>query len=243
MHDDYQNGLRTPPRKSRANFYVVQGDAGAMGRDDGLEKLAGVTGAGAVMRVTTTASRRACSPKLQPTGSRRSRRIRRIGRDSRSGWKSRPSKAGVTIHARPAAAVSRVAPGPRLQPPAGQAGLGVPKDMLANQAAYTDLQLRAAAIVQRGTGDKMIVLVQAEPVDPAVKIKAMKVGFFDANNKGGSTRSDAGRDLSDHDLHVRPAGHTGFAWRPPMPTGKSGAVDIKVNTALDDGRSASSSAA
>jgi hypothetical protein len=35
-------------------------------------------------------------------------------------------------------------------------------------------------------GDKMNVLVQAEPIDPSVKIAAMKIGFYDANGKGNT---------------------------------------------------------
>jgi hypothetical protein len=102
--------------------------------------------------------------------------------------------------------------------------------MLATTAPFTDLQLRALAIAQRGAGDKMNVLVVAEPVDPAAKITAMRVGFFDANNKGASV--DAPQIATYPITTVLPlaAGQYRIRVAATDASGKSGAVDIKLDT-------------
>jgi hypothetical protein len=101
-----------------------------------------------------------------------------------------------------------------------------------SQAQFTDLALRAVATVQRGQGDQMTVLVQAEPVDPTVKITSMKVGFFDANNKGGSTDP---KQIATYPITV-PMSVAPGQYRVRVAAqdsaGKSGAVDVSLNTTL-----------
>jgi len=228
---DQYNSLAAATAGARVNMYVVQGDAGAMGRDSGLENLAGVTGAGAVMRVAGDGfAARVLSESsaywvatLAPDPSDKPNQSQRL--------ELKTTKEGVTIHTRPEVMMSRPgnAAGPAAPPAAGKAGTPL-KDIVTQSAAYTDLQLRAYAFAQRGTGEKMNVLVQAEPVDPSVKLTAMRIGFFDANGKGGAV--DAPQVAAYPITTGLPLGMGQYRIRVAATdsTGKSGAVDIKIDT-------------
>jgi hypothetical protein len=104
--------------------------------------------------------------------------------------------------------------------------------MIGRDQAYTDLQLRAQAVVQRGAQDKMNVLVFAEPVDPTVKLTAMRVGFFDANNRGSSL--DAPQVATYPVAVALPLGAGDYRIRiaATEASGKGGAVELKLNTNL-----------
>jgi hypothetical protein len=216
----------------RASFYVVQGDAGVLSRDQGLDQLAGTTGAGQVMRV----SGEGFAPRVLSEAS--AYWVATIAPDpaDKPGQAQRlevkANKDGVTIHARASAAVARVAPGAAPAAAAAGAKAATPKDMLASQAAYTDLQLHAAVIVQRGQGDKMNLIVQAEPVDPSVTISAMKIGFFDANNKGGSIDAPQVKTYPISAPMAVAAGQYRVRVAATDSAGKAGAVDVPVNTTL-----------
>jgi hypothetical protein len=227
--DQYQS-IPAQAAAARANFYVVQGDPSSMGRDPGLENLAGATGAGAVLRVTNEGF----APKvlaessaywlatLAPDPSDKPNQSQHL--------EVKAVKEGVTVHARAEVMMSRPVNAAGAVPaPAGKSGAS-PKDMVGSSAPYTDLQLRAYAFAQRGTGDKMNVLVQAEPIDPSVKITAMKVGFFDAAGKGGAVDPP---QIANYPITVGlPVGIGQYKIRVAATdsTGKSGAVDIKIDT-------------
>jgi hypothetical protein len=215
--------------EARANVYVVQGDPGTMGRNNGLETLAGVTGAGQVMRVTGDGF----APRVLAEASNywvatiAPDQADRVGQAQR--LEVRTKRDGVTIHARAAAAVSRVAPAAAAKP-----GTTSPKDMISSTAQFTDLQLRAAAIVQRGAGDKFNVLIQAEPVDPTVKINSMRVGYFDQNNKGGSLDSPKAQSYPITTAFAVAPGQYRVRVAATDDSGKSGAVDVMMNAGLTD---------
>jgi len=219
--------------ESRVNMYVVQGESATQGRNDGLEALAGVTGAGLVMHVTGEgiAPRILADASMYWVATVAPDPADKPGQAQRLEVKA--VKDGVTIRARGSAAPSRAAmAAPAAAGGAAKPGAASPKDMVASQAQFTDLQLRAAAVVQRGAGDQMQVLIQAEPVDPSVKISAMKVAFFDSNNKGGSVDPKqtstypitVPMSLAPGQYRVRVAAQDS--------TGKSGAVDLPLNVAL-----------
>ena len=228
VDEDYKR-VADAAAESRANFYVVQGDQSVMGRNDGLEQLASLTNAGAVIRVTGDG----IAPRILSESA--SYWVATVAPDpaDRVGQAQRleiTPKAGVTVKARGFAAPSRIAiAGPAAGAKPGNASIN---DMLGSQAAYTDLQLRALAWVTRGAGDQMNVLVQAEPVDPTVKIQSMKVGFFDAANKG---RSAEPKSLATYPVTL-PMSVTAGQYRIRVAAtdsnGKSGAVDVPLNTAL-----------
>jgi hypothetical protein len=212
----------------RATFHVVQGDSGVMGSDQGLDQLAGVTGAGQVMRVSGDGF----APRVLADSS--TYWVATIAPDpaDRPGQAQRlevkVSRAGVTVHARSSAAVPRMAPAAAAAKP----GAASPKDMISSPAQFTDLQLRAAAIVQRGVEDKFTILVQAEPVDPAVKITAMRVGYFDQTNKGASLDSPKATTYPITTAFAVTAGQYRVRVAATDANGKSGAVDVTVNTAF-----------
>lgn len=214
---------------ARVNVYIVQGDPGTMGRDTGLENLAGVTGAGQVMRVVAEgfAPRVLAEAStywvatLAPDPSDRPGQAQRLD--------VKAVREGVTMHARASAAVSRAAAAPA----AAKSGSATPKEMIATMAPFTDLQLRAMAYVSRGQGEKMNMLVFAEPVDPTVKIAAMRIGYFDQANKGASTDAP---QVATYPIAMGPlpldAGRYRVRVAATDTSGKSGAVDVTVNAAL-----------
>lgn len=229
VQPDQYSSLPGVTSGARANMYVVQGDPSG-GRDSGLDNLAGVTGGGAVMKVigdgfaprVLSESSAYWIATLAPDPGDKPNQSQRL--------ELKTTKEGVTIHTRPEVMMSR--PGNAAgaaAPAAGKAGTAL-KDIAAQQAAFTDVQLRAYAFAQRGAGDKMNVLVQAEPVDPSVKLTAMKVGFFDASGKGGVVDAPQvanypitiGLPVTSGQYRIRVAATDS--------NNKSGAVDIKLDT-------------
>ena len=212
----------------RANFYVVQGDPSTMGRDNGLENLAGVTGAGQVGRVTSDgfAPRALAESSTYWVATLAADPTDRPGQAQR--LEVKVARDGVTVQSRAAAAVSRVAP-----PAPAKSGSASPKEMIATDAKFTDLQLRATAYVSRGQTDKMNVLVFAEPVDPTVKITAMRVGYFDQSNKGASTDAP---QIATYPIATGPlpvgVGPYRIRVAATDASGKNGAVDVNIDTTL-----------
>ncbi|HEX5070860.1 MAG TPA: hypothetical protein VFV78_11660 [Vicinamibacterales bacterium] len=227
--DDF-NSVTSTLSAARANLYVVQGDS-AVGRDAGMENLASVGGG------STASVLRVANEGFAP----------RVLQDSSTYWVAtlapdpsdkpgvsqrlelKTTKEGVTIRTRPEVMMSRPGNAAGAGAAAGKAGTPL-KDIASQQASYTDLQLRAYAFSQRGAGDKMNVLVQAEPVDPSVKLTAMKIGFFDAAGKG--TVVDATQVATYPITTGLPVGAGQYRIRVAATdsTGKSGAVDIKLDT-------------
>jgi hypothetical protein len=211
-------------------MYIVQGDPGVMGRDAGMDSLAGVTGAGQVMRTSGDGF----APRVLADAS--AYWVATVAPDptDRPGQAQRlevkANREGVTVHVRAFAAPSRTAMAGASAP--AKSGTVSPKDMIATDAKFTDLQLRALAYVSRGQADKMTVMVLAEPVDPTVKIAAMRVGFFDQANKGGSL--DAPQIATYPITTALPLAPGQYRIRVAATdtSGKSGAVDVMVNAAL-----------
>jgi hypothetical protein len=213
-------------------MYVVLGDS-ALGRDPGLDNLAGVTGGGAVMRVANEgfAPRVLADASsywvatLAPDPSDKPNQSQRV--------ELKTAKEGVTVHTRPEAMLARPSNAAgAAAPAAGKAG-APPKEMVASSAAYTDLQLHALAIVQRGAGQKLNVLILAEPADLTTKITAMRVGFYDQNNKGGALDSPSIPTFPI--TTVLPPVDPGMYRMRVAATdaaGKGGAVDLKVDASL-----------
>ena len=231
VNEDY-NVMAGAVTASRVNLYIVQGDPGTMGQDSGLQNLAGVTGAGQVLRVVEEgfAARVLADSSAYWVAS--------IAPDpgDRPGTQRLELKAareGVTVRTRPEALIPRPAAAAGAKPGGGGGGgAKTPKEMLATTAPFTDLQLRAVAYSTRGAADKMNVLVYAEPVDPTVKITAMTVGFFDQAGKGGSLPAPQIANLPITTLLPLGIGEYRLRVAATDSTGKSGAVDVPVNTAL-----------
>ncbi len=231
--DDF-NSVTSTLSSARANMYVVQGDS-AVGRDAGMENLASAGGG------STASVMRVANEGFAP----------RVLQDSSTYWVAtlapdaadkpgvsqrlelKTTKEGVTIRTRPEVMMSRPgnAAGAGAAASAGKAGTPL-KDIAAQTASYPDVQLRAYAFAQRGVGDKMNVLVQTEPVDPSVKLTAMKIGFFDSTGKGPVVDIDAAKLATFPITSGLPVGMGQYRIRVAATdsTGKSGAVDVKIDT-------------
>lgn len=209
----------------RANFYVVQGDVGVMDRNDGLDNLAGVTGAGQVLRVVNEgfAPRVLADSSAYWVATVAADPSDRPGQAQR--LEVRTTRENVTIHARAEFAISK-------QAAQAKSGTVSPSDMLKTTAPFTDLQLRALAYHARGEADKMTVLVMAEPVDPAVKIAAMRIGFFDQSGKGSSTNPPQIATYPITTALPLNAGPYRIRVAATDASGKSGAVDVNIDTNL-----------
>ena len=78
----------------------------------------------------------------------------------------------------------------------------------------------------------MNVIVYAEPIDPTVKITALTVGFFDQTGKGGSLPAPQIATMPITTILPLGVGEYRLRVAATDSTGKSGAVDVPVNTAL-----------
>ena len=238
MTNDHDRALSTSVAQTRVNMFVVQGDESVAGRDDGLENLAGVTSAGPVLRVTgqglsrvnaETAAYYAATVKAEA--------------DDRPGMQRlelKVIKEGVTTRSRADVAIGR-STGPAAGAPAAKAGSASVADMLRTaNASYTDLQLRATAIVSRAKDGRVGVMTLVEPVDPAVKLKELTAGVVDMNvtpNRITPYKADekqlAARPVSM--IMDAPPGKIKVRVVALDESGKGGAVDVEVSTDLATG--------
>lgn len=236
LTDDYRL-IGVAAAAARANVYIVQGDPAATARDTGLENLAGTTGAGQVMRVVEEG--------FAP----------RVLADSSSYWlatlapdpSDRPgppqrleikvAKEGVSVRARNEVGIG-VRSSSAAAGPAKPGAAVTPRDMVraAASASFTDLQLRALVFTSRGAADKTTALVFTEAVDPATKITALSVGYFDQNGQGGSVaaKDDQLKAATIAMPMVLGPGNYRIRVAATDASGKAGAVDINVDTALTE---------
>jgi hypothetical protein len=160
--------------EARAHVYVVQADLTPMQRSDGLENLAGVTGAQVLVlaaagetglnriAVETSASYIAA---FQPEPSERNGKPHRV--------EVRVTRPDVTVRAGAQVVIAR--------PEAGSARTAAtPRDMLRAAAVYRDLPLRVAAFPSRDTGDRIKLVAIGEVGDPAARLTAAALGVYDA---------------------------------------------------------------
>ena len=160
---------------ARANVYIIQQDPNVSQRDEGLENLAGVTGAGRVLQIggtTPPLARIASETSAYYVASFEPENNDRPGQPVRMELKV--ARDGVTTRARNDAVLTKAAAG-------GKPGAAVqPRDMMREARAFRDLPVRAVAYASRAGADKMVVLVMGEPADPSVKLTAATAAVIDA---------------------------------------------------------------
>jgi hypothetical protein len=219
-------------------MYVVQGDESYQGRDNGLENLAGVTSAQAVLRVTgaglsrvnaESAAYYVATVKAEPEDRAGVQRL-----------ELKVVKEGVTTRARSDVALGRSA-GPAAGAPAAKPGSASAAEMLRTvNGSYTDLQLRGTAIVSRGKDGRFGVMTLVEPADPSVKLKELTAGVVDLNvtpNRITPYKADE-KQLAARPISMvmdAPAGKIKVRVAAVDESGKGGAVDIDVSTELAAG--------
>jgi hypothetical protein len=177
-NSDYQR-VPTALAASRARLYVVHATETVAGRNDGLETLAGVTGAGAVIRLAANDAPLARIPKetaahyvvtfeVEPA--------ERTGQLSRV--EIRTARQGATIRATNEMAMSKAdTAAPSAAMATDLAG------MLKSSAAFTALPLRGAAFFPtrlEGTGIRILAMLEA--VEPGVKFTGAGAGLIDSKN-------------------------------------------------------------
>jgi hypothetical protein len=233
--NDHYRVLQGAVAQTRVNMFVVQGDEGYTGRDDGLENLAGVTSAGPVLRVTGPALARVnAESAAYYAATIKGESDDRAGQTQRLELKV--NKEGVTTRSRSDVAFMRA--GPAAGAPAAKAGSASAAEMLRTaNVSYTDLQLRATAIVSRAKDGRVGVMALVEPVDPAVKLKELTAGVVDMNvtpNRIAPYKADekqlVARPVSM--LMDAPPGKVKVRVAAVDESGKGGAVDVEISTDL-----------
>jgi hypothetical protein len=163
--------------EARAHVYVVQADLTPMQRSDGLENLAGVTGAQVLVlaaagetglnriAVETSTSYIAA---FQPEPSERNGKPHRI--------ELRVTRPNVTVRAGTQIVIARAETGTARR-------AVTPRDMLRAATAYRELPLRVAAFPSRDAGDKIKLVAVGEVGDAATRLAAAALGVYDANGR------------------------------------------------------------
>jgi hypothetical protein len=235
--NDHFRVLSSSVAATRVNMFVVQGDESYTGRDDGLENLAGVTSAGAVLRVTGPGLAR-----INAESSAYYVATVKAEADDRPNQTQRLElkvlKEGVTTRARNDVAFVRNA-GPAAGAAAKPAASSSSAEMLrVSNGTYTDLQLRATAIVARAAGGKLGIMTLIEPVDPSVKLKELTAGVVDlAAGKIFPIKADE-KQLIARPIAIPMSADPGkikVRVAAVDDSGKGGAVDVEISTDLASG--------
>jgi hypothetical protein len=193
----------------RANFYVLQpadigmsgsawratiggvGDRGSDNPLEGIEHLAGVTGAarlpldaagtGSLLRVARESSAHYLA-ELEPVSSEVFGRSRSLA--------VRVGRRGLTVRARPEITFAE-----SMQPASTRLTVS---DLLASTEAFTDLQLRIGGFTVRDADGRLRVGVVVEPADPAASLAS--VGAILIEGDGRVAARWFGRDASERPL-------------------------------------------
>jgi hypothetical protein len=164
--------------EARAHVYVVQADLTATQRSDGLENLAGVTGAQVLVlaaageaglnriALETSASYIAA---FQPDPSERNGKPHRI--------ELRVTRPDVTVRAGTQIVIARAETG------AARRAAVTPRDMLRAATAYHELPLRVAAFPSRDASDKIKLVAVGEVGDATAKLAAAALGVYDVKGR------------------------------------------------------------
>jgi hypothetical protein len=182
---------------ARANVYVVQFEdvmvqpgviepgaiaEGQFGGGDsltgGLEHLAGVTG-GELLRAGGT-------------GEEAMKRLARemsahyVASIDAAPFGRRPTTQKLEVQVARADVVVRARPEIRIVRGSGRGArrpTTSPRDMLRAPRAFRELPLRAAGYASRDRGDRLKIVVVAEPVDPSAELTAAMAGLFDTTGR------------------------------------------------------------
>jgi hypothetical protein len=220
---DQYNVLGPAAANARVNFYIVQGDEGITGRDNGLDQLSGALHTGLVLRTSEPGLSRIIAEAsgyymatVQPDPTDRLGQTQRL--------EVKVNKEGVTTLARADAVPTAKS---------GRGGTPSTRDMVATTSPFTDLQLRATAVASRGQGGKMTVLALAEAVDPSVKLTSLTaVIVAPGAGKAAFVANADDKQLANRPVVVALAADPGkYRLRVAAvdSTGKAGAVDYDLD--------------
>jgi hypothetical protein len=212
---------------------VINSDNAVSQRDEGLETLASVTGAGTVLRM-------AGNPDL----------LQRIAAETSAYYKAivdaegsdragqgqrlelRVAREGVTTRFRPEVVATASAAAGAAKPGAKVA----PGDMLRNTSAFTDLPVRTVGVPSRDVEGRIKVAVFSEPVDPSTKLTAAAVGLISPEGKFTPAVIDQ-KQMGSYPIvtaHSVAPGTYRLRFAAVDASGKAGAADYQVNATLTD---------
>jgi hypothetical protein len=159
----------TAAAASGARLYIIE-PVGLSNQTEGLEHLAGVTGA---VRYTLGGQGENAFTRIlretsgfyrltfEPEASQRNGNMHRV--------ELRASRPDVTVRVRPSIRIDR-----------SDARAGEPKELLRQTTVYRDLPLRVTGFTSRETGQtKLKVVALGEPIDSATALTAAAVGLID----------------------------------------------------------------
>ena len=212
---------------ARAQLYVIQQDPSVTTANEGLENLAGATGAGQVLRMADASGGlvRVLAETsghyvatIEADASDRSTQSQRL--------EVRVTRTGVSTRAR-----LELAP-PAAKPAAGKGPAATPQQMLRDVRAYRDLPLRAVGYASRGASGRMTVIAIGESADPAAKIAAAAIGLVDVASGKLVAQSTAGeKELAQPTIVIATAAPPGtyrLRFAAVDATGRGGAADYEV---------------
>ena len=238
---DLYQGVGQALAVARANLFVVQGDPSftatterTRNEQQGLESLAAL-GGGNMLRATPTGLSRVPSESasyyvatIAPESSDRSAVVRLEVRSKREGVTIR-SRSDVSLGARTGAPAAG-------GPAAGPQKPATVNDMVTTTAPFTALPLRTTAIASRGQADKMAVFTMTEPIEPGVKLTALRAVLFDpATSKSAFVADANAQQLAARTVSLPMAVAPGkYRLRVAAvdDKGRAGAVDHEVDTTL-----------
>jgi hypothetical protein len=227
--DAFQN-VGAAAAAARAHVYVVQADLTVLQRSDGLENLAGVTGAqvlvlaaageNALNRIAleTSASYVAA---FDPEPNERNGQTHRL--------EVRVTRPDVTVRAGTQIPIARADARVARKGPAN------PRDLLREATVHRDLPLRVAAFPSRDAAEKVKVVALGELVDPSAKLTGAVVGVYDAKGKlvaQSTAPSDALATMPLMFAVVVPPGPYRVRLAATDGSGRSGTADCDVTAEL-----------
>ena len=199
-------------------------------RSEGLENLAGVTGAqvlvlaaggeNALNRIAleTSASYLA---SFQPETSERNGRPHRV--------ELRVTRPDVTVRVGTQIPIARADAGNARKNSVS------PRDMLREATVYRDLPLRVAAFASRDAADKLKLVAIGELVDPSAKLTAAVVGVYDAKGKLTAQSTAPSESLATQPLMfavIVPPGAYRIRVAATDASGRSGTADYDMTADL-----------
>ncbi len=215
---------------ARANFYVVRPDTAAPGpgRLEGLENLAGVTGAtrlslGAASEIALSRVARETAGYYMATFT--------PGADEQDGLGHRldlrTTRTGVQIRARSTVAIAK----PGLAAPVSRHA----RDLLREGRVLRELPLRVAAYASRGVGDRLRIVTLAEPLEPAVTLTSAAVGLLNSKGQLVAQWSSTDADLTSRLIQAGLLAPRGFYRVRAVAVdtaGRRGTADYELDAAL-----------
>jgi VWFA-related protein len=223
--DAFQN-VGAAAAAARAHVYVVQADLTPAQRSEGLENLAGVTGAQVMVLATTgenALNRIAIETSASYLATFDPEPSERNGQPHR--LEVRVTRPDTTVRAGTQIAIAR-ADGKN-----ARKGAVSPRDMLREATVFRDLPLRVAAFPSREAPDKLKLVALGELVDPSVKLTGAVIGVYDTKGKLVAQSTAPSESLTTMPLMfaaVVPPGTYRVRLAATDASGRSGTADFEI---------------